>query len=112
MASTHAYYYPTASMPITMPTKPGYYPAPHHAAYSRISVSPPEAADSVTTSGVPSYDPSATSSQYAGSASDYDSSASSGAAAGVDMLEYMSDRLTGAIDPLPLDRSLAKQAQT
>lgn len=95
-----------------MPAKPGYYAAPHHAAYNRISGSPPEGAESVTTSGVPSYDPLATSSSYAGSASDYDSSASSGAAPGVDLLDYMSERLNGAVDPLPLDRSLAKQAQT
>src|SRR3546814_4418728 len=46
--------------------------------YGRVSASPPEAPDSTTTSGVPSYEPSATSSNYAGSASDYDST--SGAA--------------------------------
>jgi hypothetical protein len=93
-----------------MPQKPGYYhpTAPHHG-YGRVSVSPPEPADSVTTSGVASYEPSATSSSYAGSASDYDSSAST---AGVDLMEYMGDRLHGAFDPMPLDRSLAKQAQT
>jgi len=27
-------------------------------------------------------------------------------------MEYMGDRLNGAFDPMPLDRSLAKQAQT
>ncbi|KAF2477964.1 uncharacterized protein BDR25DRAFT_5963 [Lindgomyces ingoldianus] len=108
MSTTHSYY-PAASLPINMPQKPGYYqPHPHHG-YGRVSVSPPEAPESVTTSGVPSYEPSATSSSYAGSASDYDSSAST---AGVDLIDYMGDRLHGAFNPMPLDRSLAKQAQT
>jgi biogenesis of lysosome-related organelles complex 1 subunit KXD1 len=105
--SAHYAYYP-ATQPINMPQKPGYYQPPHHG-YSRVSVSPPEAPESVTTSGVPSYEPSATSSSYAGSASDYDSSAST---TGVDLLEYMGDRMQGAFDPMRLDRSLAKQAQT
>ncbi|OCK79398.1 hypothetical protein K432DRAFT_405628 [Lepidopterella palustris CBS 459.81] len=108
MSTTHAYY-PAASLPINMPKQPGYYPATHHQAYSRVSVSPPEAPESVTTSGVTSYEPSATSSSYAGSASEYESS---GATSGVDLIEYMGDRLHGTFDPMPLDRSLAKQAQT
>lgn len=96
-----------------MPQKPGYYPAypqqqPY--GYGRLSVSPPERPDSVTTSGVPSYEPSGTGSSYAASASDYESSA--GSAGSVDLLDYMSDRLNGAFDPIPLDRSLATQAQT
>jgi hypothetical protein len=96
-------------MPINMPQKGGYYfPQPQHP-YGRVSASPPEAPESVTTSGVPSYEPSATSSSYAGSASDYDSS---GTTAGVDLIEYMGDRLHGSFNPTPLDRSLAKQAQT
>ncbi|KAF2012020.1 hypothetical protein BU24DRAFT_353034 [Aaosphaeria arxii CBS 175.79] len=114
MSATHAYYptHPSASLPINMPQKPGYYPnPPYHgyAGYVRVSVSPPEAPESVTTSGVASYEPSATSSSYAASASDYDSSAST---TGVDLMEYMGNRLNGALDPVPLDRSLAKQAQT
>ncbi|KAF1984362.1 hypothetical protein K402DRAFT_336615 [Aulographum hederae CBS 113979] len=108
MTSTQSYYYPSA--PINMPRKPGYYPNPHHGAHSRMSVSPPEAADSVTTSGVASYDPSAASSSYAGSASDYESTPSSGAS--VDLYEYMNDRIGSSFDPTPLDRSLAQQAQT
>ncbi|KAI9692773.1 MAG: hypothetical protein M1820_009372 [Bogoriella megaspora] len=118
-ATSPAYsYYPTTSIPINMPQKTNYYAQPqytqaHRQPYSRISASPPEVADSVTTSGVPSYVPSATSSSYAGSASDYDTSSSGGApAANVDMLEYMNDRLSGAYDPTAMDRSLAKQAQT
>ncbi|KAF2835594.1 hypothetical protein M501DRAFT_1007793 [Patellaria atrata CBS 101060] len=102
-------YYSFPSAPVNVPTKGGYYTPPQNAAYSRMSVSPPEAPHSGTTSGVASYEPSAASSSYAGSASDYESSQTS---AGVDLLDYMGDRLSGAFDPLPLDRSLAKQAQT
>ncbi|KAF2108711.1 hypothetical protein BDV96DRAFT_258501 [Lophiotrema nucula] len=111
MSAAHAYYptYPSASFPINMPQKPGYYPTHPHHGYGRVSVSPPEAPPSATTSGVASYEPSASSSSYAGSASDYESSAST---TGVDLLEYMGDRLHGAFDTTPLDRSLAKQAQT
>lgn len=59
----------------------------------------------------PAYGNSAYSaSSYAGSASgEYDSTSS---ANGVDMQEYMQDRFNGAFDPLPLDRTLAVQAQT
>ncbi|ORY04301.1 hypothetical protein BCR34DRAFT_58645 [Clohesyomyces aquaticus] len=108
MSTAHAYY-PSASLPISMPQKPGYYQPHPQLGYGRVSVSPPSAPESVTTSGVASYEPSATSSSYAGSASDYDSSASTG---GVDLIDYMGDRLHGAFNPMPLDRSLAKQAQT
>ncbi|KAF2747174.1 hypothetical protein M011DRAFT_65630 [Sporormia fimetaria CBS 119925] len=112
MSTTHGYYqsYPSGTLPINMPQKPGYYhpPAPLHG-YGHVSGSPPEVAESVTTSGVPSYEPSATSSSYAGSASEYESSAS---AAGVDLMDYMGERLQGSFDPTPLDRSLVRQAQT
>lgn len=110
MSTTHGYYphYPSAPLPINMPQKPGYYyPHPQHT-YSRVSASPPEAPDSVTTSGVASYEPSATSSSYAGSASDYEST---GTTAGVDLLDYMGERLNSGFDPTGLDRGLAKQAQ-
>jgi len=110
MPSTQTYYppYSHSSHPIQVPQKNGYYYPPQHN-YGRIAGSPPEAAESVTTSGVPSYEPSATSSNYAGSASDYDSSSG---AASVDLLDYMGNRMNGSFDPMPLDRSLARQAQT
>lgn len=70
-------------------------------------MSPPEASSSVNTSAVPSL----TSSTYGGSAaSDYDSSHSG--SSGVDLIDMLNDRLSNAVDPIPLDRSLAKQAQT
>jgi hypothetical protein len=110
MPSTQTYYtsYPQSSYPIQVPQKPGYYYPPQHT-YGRVSASPPEAPESVTTSGVASYEPSAASSNYAGSASDYEST---NGATSVDLLDYMGNRLNGSFDPMPLDRSLAKQAQT
>lgn len=106
MSTAHGYYYPSPTLPIPMPHQKSYYPSPPH--YSHVSASPPEAPESVTTSGVASFEPSATSSSYAGSASDYDSSHTTG----VDLIEYMSDRMHGSLDPMPLDRSLVKQSQT
>lgn len=89
-----------------------YQPSQQHV----YGCSPPEASESVTTSTglTPTYGQSAysaTSRSYAGSASgsDYDSTSS---ASGVDLQEYMQDRFSGAFDPLPLDRTLAVQAQT
>jgi len=101
-------YYQTTSLPIAVPHKQQYAYAPATHGYA---VSPPEAPESVTTGsatyGHSAY--SATSSSYAGSSSEYDSATS---ANGVDMQEYMQDRFQSAFDPLPLDRTLAVQAQT
>ena len=91
-----------------MPGKSPYYTPPTHLApYARSAISPPQPGSSVNTSAVPSL----TSGSYAGSsAGDYDSS--HGGATGVDLVEMLNDRLSNAVDPLPLDRSLARQAQT
>ncbi len=102
--STQPYY--QTSLPMAMPSK-----SPHYSqAYVRnaYAVSPPEAADSVTTgSGMNS---GYSASSYAGSASGYDDSTSS--ANGVDLHEYMQDRFATAFDPLKLDRSLVTQAKS
>jgi biogenesis of lysosome-related organelles complex 1 subunit KXD1 len=91
---------------MAMPSK-----SPHYSqAYVRnaYAVSPPEAADSVTTgSGMNS---GYSASSYAGSVSGYDDSTSS--ANGVDLHEYMQDRFATAFDPLKLDRSLVTQTQS
>ena len=42
---------------------------------------------------------------------DYDSSVGP-ANSGIDLVEFLNDRLTNSFDPIPLDRSLATQAQT
>ena len=115
MSSQYAqqYYGYQPSQPINMPQKQGYqaYPQYQQHAYSRMAGSPPEVPESVTSgSGVTSYDPSASSSSYAGSASEYE--ASSNGAASVDLMDYMGERVASAYNPMPLDRSLAKQAQT
>lgn len=97
------------SMPMAVPTKGNQYPA-----YSQYSVSPPEYDESVSSaSGVPSYSNvgySATSASYMGSSNgDYDTT---GSASGVDFQEYMQDRFSNSFNPIPLDRSMAVQAQT
>ncbi|KAM0428942.1 hypothetical protein ACHAPT_006745 [Fusarium lateritium] len=96
------------SMPLPVPSKGSHYPT-----YSQYSVSPPECDESVSSaSGIPSYSNggySATSSGYAGGYGDYDSTNS---ASGVDFQEYMQDRFANSFDPIPLDRSMAMQAQT
>jgi len=113
--ATYNYY---QSAPMAVPAKPqyaSYYPQYPQYSQQGYSVSPPEVAESSTSgSGMTaSYGHSGysvASSSYAGSQSgDYESAAS---ANGVDMQEYMQDRFAGAFDPLPLDRTLAVQAQT
>ncbi|EMC95563.1 hypothetical protein BAUCODRAFT_148462 [Baudoinia panamericana UAMH 10762] len=103
-------YQPTSSLPVGVPGKaPQQSYAPRHnrnsSAYSHLSASPPERPESVSTSGAGLY--SAASSSYAGS--DYE--ASTTGATSVDLLDYMNDRLAQAYNPIPLDQSLAKQAQ-
>lgn len=100
---------PSYSMPMAVPSKGNQYPA-----FSQYSMSPPECEDSISSaSGVPSYSNSgfsATSGSYiGGSSGDYDST---GSASGVDFQEYMQDRFASSFNPIPLDRSMAVQAQT
>lgn len=103
--STH--YTPAYSLPMRVPTKGGQYSSGYSSAYS---VSPPEIDDDLSsTSGVASYSNSGyDSSSYAGSG-DYDSAHS---ANGVDFNEYMQDRFSSSFNPIPLDKSMATQAQT
>lgn len=95
----------TSALPMAVPSKATQYPT-----YSQYSGSPPECEETMSAaSGVPSgY--SATSAGYVGSSSgDYEST---GSASGVDFQEYMQDRFSNSFDPIPLDRSMAVQAQT
>lgn len=97
------------SMPMAVPSKGNQYPT-----YSQYSMSPPECDDSISSaSGVPSYSNSgysATSASYVGySAADYDTI---GSASGLDFQEYMQERFANSFNPIPLDRSMAVQAQT
>jgi len=116
MAYQQSYYQTTS--PIAVPHKVSYtqYHTPQYSQYPGYAASPPEAPESVTTGsgmsatyGNSAY--SATSGSYAGSASgEYETTSS--AANGVDMQEYMQERFSGAFDPIPLDRTMAVQAQT
>lgn len=84
------------------------YPA--HSSYGSYASSAMECDDTMShASGVPSgY--SATSAGYMGnSTGEYDSTHSAG---GVDFQEYMQDRFSASFNPIPLDRSMAVQAQT
>lgn len=101
--ATYSTYYQSAplSIPGKAPAVTPYYPVQRQ----NYSVSPPEVASSVSTrSGMANSYSAAT--PYA---SESDSNAS---ANGVDLHEYMQDRLSDAFDPLPLDRTMAVQAQT
>ena len=93
--------------PIGVPRKtPQYTPLARAAPYSHPAISPPQPGSSVNTSAVPSL----TSGSYSGSTTGDENS--NAGASGVDLVELLNDRLSNAVDPLPLDRSLAKQAQT
>ncbi|KAI4092078.1 MAG: hypothetical protein LQ344_003733 [Seirophora lacunosa] len=95
------------ALPVPVPGKAPQNLPMHQASYSRVAVSPPQAGSSVNSSAVPSL----SSGSYAGSTAG-ESDSSNGAASGVDLVELMNDRLGSAVNPLPLDRSLARQAQT
>ncbi|SPO03374.1 uncharacterized protein DNG_06057 [Cephalotrichum gorgonifer] len=102
--ATH--YAPTYSLPMRVPTK-----SPQYSGYSSTySVSPPEVDDELSsTSGVASYSNSGYGSASYGDSGDYESAHS---ANGVDFNEYMQDRFASTFNPLPLDKSMAIQAQT
>jgi hypothetical protein len=105
-ASRHYSSYPThhKTLPITMPSKA---PAYNYSPVSRVALSPPEMSDSSTYSGRSSgRSYSALSSDYAASqSSDYDNS-------GVDIVDMLSERMNTAFDPIRMDKSLVRQAQT
>lgn len=101
-------YYTTGySLPVTVANK-GQYPS-----YPAYSMSPPECEDSVSSiSGVPSYSHNGFTNgtpSYMGAPSvDYETTRS---ASGVDFQDYMQDRFSHSFNPIPLDRSMAVQAQ-
>ena len=109
MPSAAHYHQPTGSLPRSVPGKQPVQQYSRHnrtsSGISRLSTSPPEAPESIATTGVGLY--SSASSQYA--SSEYETS--SGGATSVDLLDYMDNRLSHTYDPTPLDRNLAKQAQ-
>ncbi|KAI1136632.1 hypothetical protein F5Y05DRAFT_99703 [Hypoxylon sp. FL0543] len=117
MASYSTQYYATSAVPI--PTKAEQYQQYYQSGGSNYSVSPSEdeqrERDASVTSGVPSYGSSTNAASYATSyaSGDYcDGSQSGASASGVDFNDYMQNRFDDTFDPIPLDRSLARQAQT
>ncbi|MCJ1310672.1 hypothetical protein MMC25_004338 [Agyrium rufum] len=106
-AATPSYSVSYSSIPLPIPStnKSPYYTAPQPlTAYTtRLAKTPPSPGSSVNTSAVPSL----TAGSYAAN-----DKASSHGAANIDLIDMMSDRLSNAVNPLPLDRSLATQAQT
>jgi len=103
-----AHYTPAYSLPIRAPSK-GHHS--QYAAYTNTySVSPPEADDDYSsTSGVASYSNSSYGTSGYGDVGDYDSAHS---VSGVDINEYMQDRFASTFNPIPLDKSMAVQAQS
>jgi len=99
------------TLPITYSSKPTYNTNQYYTTPRIYSSSPPEAPESVTSSS--NLYSAASASSYADSAvsADYET-ASSNLGNGVDLHEYMQERFEEVFDPLPLDRSLATQAQT
>ncbi|CAF9932063.1 hypothetical protein IMSHALPRED_008784 [Imshaugia aleurites] len=98
------YQAPTYSRPVAMPGKPASklpvaYPAP----YGRVAISPPQRGSSANTSAVPSL------TSDSGSNS---SDCGDGGSSGIDLVELLNDKLSTTVSPMPLDRSLARQAQT
>ncbi|KAI1495359.1 hypothetical protein F5X96DRAFT_613183 [Biscogniauxia mediterranea] len=133
MSSYTTQYYSATTSAVPIPTPGGkdaaygyYSPAAAAAAggfSSSYSVSPPEGVDpSVVSSGGGTYTNPATTitkSQHqhhhdgcAGESSCCCGSSVAGSASGVDFNEYMQERFADTFDPIPLDRSLAVQAQT
>ncbi|KAI9737530.1 MAG: hypothetical protein M1834_009685 [Cirrosporium novae-zelandiae] len=96
-----------------MPSKSPYLP-PTTTSYTRAprGVSPPEAPYSATASTSGTFSASGRSSDYAGSASGEYETSSVASARGVDLVELLNDRLPTAFDTMPLDKGLARQAQT
>lgn len=103
MATHRHYYQPAAAMhmPSKAPAPASMYPV------SRLPGSPPDYSDASTTAGSRSSGGLTFSS--AGGDYDYSSSASY---SGVDVVDVLNDRMQNSYDPTPLDRGMAKQAQT
>jgi len=109
MPALGTYYPATPSVARAVPTKQPAYrvaqqpPATRPISRTVVGISPPSIASSVHSSAVPSLTNGSTSG---------DGASSDGGAQGVDLLEMMTDRLSIAADPNPMDRAIAKQAQT
>ncbi|KAK3170780.1 hypothetical protein OEA41_002862 [Lepraria neglecta] len=105
-ATQSRYQAPSYSRPVAMPGKtPSKVPVAYPAPYGRVAISPPQRGASVSSSAVPSL-----TSDSGSNSSDCDSH--NGGAPSIDLVELLNDKLSMTVDREPLDRSLAKQAQT
>jgi biogenesis of lysosome-related organelles complex 1 subunit KXD1 len=103
-------YRPATSAPLTVPRKNNQQAPPLHprqAPINRISTSPSSAGSSIASSAVPSLTNGGRSES---SSREFD--AASDGVKGIDLIDMMTDRLHLAVNPEPMDRSIAKQAQT
>jgi len=102
--ATQRHYYQPAAYPYHAPSK-----APASVALypiSRVPGSPPDYSDASTTAG----SRSSGGLTFSSASGDYESSSAS--YSGVDVVDILSDRMQDAFDPTPLDKGLARQAQT
>ena len=113
IASRHqprgSYATPHKTLPITMPSKPSGMNYPQ----SRVALSPPEMSDSslYSSRGSRHSAGSYSVSSYAGSSSSNDDY-SGQSTSEVDVVDMLSERMNSAFDPIRMDTSLARQAQT
>lgn len=101
------------ALPINMPVK-GHHPHHHFPTYTQYSMSPPDCDDSYSSGSGASYShagfTTSSAASYMGSSNgDYDTA---GSASGVDFQDYMQDRFASSFNPIPMDRSMAVQAQS
>lgn len=105
MSAPYSVAYSSYNMPAGASAKGNQYPA-----YGQYDDSHMECDETMShASGVPSGYSGTSAGYMGGSASEYDSTQS---ASGVDFQEYMQDRFATSFNPIPLDRSMAVQAQT
>jgi hypothetical protein len=102
MATHRHYYQPAAAMhmPSKAPAPASMYPV------SRMPGSPPDYSDASTTAG----SRSSGGLTFSSAGGEYDTSSAS--YSGVDVVDVLNNRMQNSFDPTPLDRGLAKQAQT
>ena len=91
---------PQKTLPITMPTKKS---ATYNHPVSRVAMSPPELSETSTIYS---------SRRSGGTLSDISDEYESRYPPGIDVMDELSERMNSVFDPMKMDRSIARQAQT
>lgn len=91
---------PQKTQPITMPTKAS---TQYNYPMSRVAMSPPELSDTSTVYS---------SRRSGGTLSDLSDDYDSRYPAGIDVMDELSERMNNVFDPIRMDKSIARQAQT